>query len=63
MEIASIDEAYIDVTEECSKFQEAVELGKEIKEAIFREHGISYSEFPTYVIIEAPSLNAFLASQ
>ena len=43
MEIASIDEAYIDVTEESSTFQEAVELGKEIKEAIFREHGMKAS--------------------
>ncbi len=43
MEIASIDEAYIDVTEECSNFSEAVELAKEIKEKIFKDHNLKAS--------------------
>lgn len=43
MEIASIDEAYLDVTGECSTFQDAVKLGEEIKEEIFKEYGMKVS--------------------
>ncbi|WMT52089.1 MAG: DNA polymerase IV [Ferroplasma sp.] len=43
MEIASIDEAYIDVTEECDNFSEAVALAGEIKEKIFKTHGMKAS--------------------
>ena len=43
MEIASIDEAYIDVTEECDSFNEAITLAQEIKEKIFKTHGMKAS--------------------
>ncbi len=43
MEIASIDEAYIDVTEECSTFQDAICMGKEIKESILKEYRMKVS--------------------
>lgn len=43
MEIASIDEAYIDVTDECDTFDEAVSLGKEIKEKIYKEFNLKVS--------------------
>lgn len=43
MEIASIDEAYIDVTDECENFHEAVNLAEEIKEKIFLVHGMKAS--------------------
>jgi DNA polymerase IV (DinB-like DNA polymerase) len=43
IEIASIDEAYIDVTDECGSFREAVETGMEIKDKILKDHGLKVS--------------------
>jgi len=43
MEIASIDEAYLDVTEECNTFQDAIKLGEEIRESIFKEFKMKVS--------------------
>jgi DNA polymerase IV (DinB-like DNA polymerase) len=43
MEIASIDEAYLDVTEECNTFQDAIKLGEEIRESIFEEFKMKVS--------------------
>lgn len=43
MEIASIDEAYLDVTDECDTFQEAISLGQEIKEKIYKDHKMKVS--------------------
>ncbi len=43
MEIASIDEAYIDVSDSCEKFSDAVDLAAEIKDKIFNETGLKVS--------------------
>ncbi|MEM0139820.1 MAG: DNA polymerase IV [Ferroplasma sp.] len=43
IEIASIDEAYIDVTDSCSTFSDAVELASEIKKDILKETGLRVS--------------------
>lgn len=43
MEIASIDEAYLDVTEECNTFQDAIKLGEEIRESVFKEYKMKVS--------------------
>ncbi|BFH73644.1 DNA polymerase IV [Sulfurisphaera javensis] len=43
MEIASIDEAYIDITDKVKDFDEALKLGKRLKEEIYQKEKITVS--------------------
>ena len=43
IEIASIDEAYIDVSERCNNFDDAIKLGYEIKNRIYNEVSLKVS--------------------